>query len=167
MKEPMTHTPDPSLDLLLERVVDVPVELVWRAWTEPELLVKWFVPRPWTLTSCTVDLRPGGAFGTVMRSPEGEEYPGMGCYLEVVPNRKLVWTSAMDPGYRPKLNSVGSVDFPFTGIITLEPVEGGTKYSALAIHADAEAKEKHEAMGFHDGWGTVLDQLVELMKGLE
>lgn len=162
----MSSLPDPSLDLLLERTLDVSPEDIWRAWTEPELLLKWFVPAPWSLASCTLELRPGGAFCTVMRSPEGEEFPGMGCFLEVVPNRRLVWTSAMDPGFRPKLNEIGSVDFPFTAVITMEPTEGGTLYRALALHADQAGKEKHEQMGFQEGWGAACDQLVALIKSL-
>src|SRR5690242_2821697 len=93
--------PNPSLDLVLERVVDVPRELVWSAWTTPEHIKKWFTPAPWTTIACEIDLRPGGAFRTTMRSPEGEEFPNVGCYLEVVPNERLVWTNALGPGFRP------------------------------------------------------------------
>ncbi len=60
---------DPKLDLVLERTVAVPPELVWKAWTTPEHLTPWFCPRPWTTTECVIELRPGGAFNTVMRSP--------------------------------------------------------------------------------------------------
>jgi uncharacterized protein YndB with AHSA1/START domain len=75
---------DPELDLVLERVVDVPPALVWRAWTEPERLKRWFTPKPWQTVECEIDLRPGGIFRTTMRSPEGEDTPHVGCYLEVV-----------------------------------------------------------------------------------
>ena len=116
--------PDPKLDLVLERVVDVPRELVWAAWTRPEHLSKWFTPAPWTVADCEIDLRPGGIFRTVMRSPEGKEFPNIGCYLEVVPNERLVWTDALLPGYRPAEN-------PFmTAIITLESQGKGTRYTA-------------------------------------
>ena len=81
-------TPDPRLDLLLERVVEVPPELVWAAWTQPEHLKKWFTPAPWTTVDCEIDLRPGGIFRTVMRSPEGQEFPHEGCYLEILENRR-------------------------------------------------------------------------------
>lgn len=91
----------------------------------------------------------------------------MGCFLEVLPNRRLVWTSAMDPGFRPKQNQIGSVDFPFTAVIAMEPLEGGTLYRALAIHADKEGKEKHEQMGFHEGWGAACDQMTALIKSLQ
>jgi uncharacterized protein YndB with AHSA1/START domain len=150
---------DPALDLLLERVVEVPRELVWKAWTDPEHLKQWFTPAPFTTIDCEIDLRPGGIFRTVMRSPEGEEYPGVGCYLEVVENERLVWTSALEPGYRP---AAPSPTFHFTAVISLEPSGNGTKYSALAMHADEDARARHEEMGFHEGWGAALDQLVAL-----
>ena len=51
---------DPKLDLMLERVIDVPRELVWKAWTTPEYVVKWFTPAPWQTVDCKIDLRPGG-----------------------------------------------------------------------------------------------------------
>jgi len=80
---PIPLEPDPKLDLLLERVVDVPRELVWAAWTEPAHLKKWFTPDPWKTVDCEIDLRPGGLFRTVMRSPEGQDFPNVGCYLEL------------------------------------------------------------------------------------
>ena len=93
--------PDPELDLVLERVVDVPPRLVWEAWTRPEHLRRWFVPRPWEIVRCEVDLRPGGAFSFTMRSPEGQEFPHTGCYLEIVPGTRLSWTDVLLPGFRP------------------------------------------------------------------
>jgi uncharacterized protein YndB with AHSA1/START domain len=71
---------DPRLDLLLERIVDVPPVLVWAAWTEPVRLKKWFTPAPWQTVDCEIDLRPGGIFRFVMRSPEGEEFPHVGSH---------------------------------------------------------------------------------------
>ena len=153
----MKHKTDPKLDLVLERVVDVPVEKVWAAWTKPEHVVKWFTPAPWRTVECEIDLRPGGAFRTVMRSPEGKDFPNVGCYLEIVPNEKLVWTDALLPGYRPAPE-------PFmTGVILLERRGKGTKYTAIAIHRDEATKKRHEEMGFRDGWGKALDQLVAHM----
>lgn len=155
----MTH--DPELDLVLERVIDVPPELIWKAWTDPEHLKRWFAPRPWSITDVEIDLRPGGIFHTVMRSPEGEDYSGdPGCVLEVVENRRLVWTDALGPGYRPAAEPF------FTAVVTMEPSGTGTRYVARAIHRDPEGRKKHEEMGFHEGWGQTLDQLVELAKTL-
>lgn len=150
---------DPELDLLLERIVPVPPEKVWRAWTTPEHLKQWFVPRPWSMADCAIDLRPGGRFFTQMRNPDGQDMPGAaGCYLEVIPNQRLTWTDALGPGYRPNAE-------PFmTATILLEPVEGGTRYRALARHASKETRDQHEAMGFHDGWGTAATQMVEYIQ---
>jgi uncharacterized protein YndB with AHSA1/START domain len=165
----MTHSnellPDPKLDLVLERIVDVPVELVWLAWTKPEHVKKWFTPAPWSTVDCEIDLRPGDVFRTVMRSPEGQEFPNAGCYLEIIENEKLVWTSALLPGYRPK-----NIETPsdgseyrallFTAIISLAPHGTGTKYTAIVLHQNERECQRHEAMGFHQGWGKALDQLV-------
>jgi uncharacterized protein YndB with AHSA1/START domain len=156
--KPPIIKPDPKLDLVLERVIDVPRELVWTAWTTPEHLTPWFCPKPWTTTECEIDLRPGGIFRTVMRSPEGKEFPNVGCFLEVVPNERLVWTDALLPGYRP------SPEPFFTAVLTLKPSGKGTRYVATAIHRDETGRKKHEDMGFHGGWGMVLDQLVEYVK---
>lgn len=160
---------DPRLDLLLERVVDVPVEKVWAAWTIPEQLMRWFTPAPWSTVACELDLRPGGRFHTVMRSPDGQEFPNTGCFLEVIEYRKLIWTSVLEPGYRPaKLSAVSELDcadLAFTAVLSLEPVDGGTRYSALALHRDESDRKRHEDMGFHDGWGKALDQLVEHARG--
>ena len=165
MTRPLAHQPDPGLDLVLERVVEVPPELVWKAWTTPELIKKWFTPAPWTTIDCEIDLRPGGIFRTVMRSPEGQEFPNAGCFLEVVANRKLVWTNVLAPGYRPaRLPTDDSCDaLAFTAVISLEPHAKGTKYTALVIHGDPESRRKHAEMGFHDGWGKALDQLVAVV----
>ncbi len=149
---------DPTLDLVLERVIDVPPEKVWAAWTEPKHLLKWFVPAPWSLAACEVDLRPGGRFRTVIRSPEGDEFPGDGCFLEIVPNRRLVWTDALLPGYRPAPEPF------FTGILIIEPEGTGTRYKAVALHRDTSGRDQHASMGFIDGWGKALDQLVEHAK---
>jgi len=162
------YEPDPRLDLVLERIVAVPRELVWKAWTTPEHLKKWFTPAPWTTVDCEIDLRPGGIFRTVMRAPDGQEHANVGCYLEVVENERLVWTDALGPGYRPSSQPNDCFDNFFTAIITLEPHESGTRYTAIAIHGDEEGRRKHEERGFHEGWGAALDQLVasvETMQG--
>jgi uncharacterized protein YndB with AHSA1/START domain len=150
--------PNPKLDLVLERVIDVPVELVWKAWTTPEHMKHWFVPKPWAVKDCTIDLRPGGAFKFTMLSPEGQEFPNTACYLEIVPNRRMVWTDALEGGYRPAQNPF------FTAVLDIAPEGKGTRYKATAIHRDEAGAKKHEEMGFYDGWGTVLTQLVAYVK---
>jgi uncharacterized protein YndB with AHSA1/START domain len=154
---------DPKLDLVLERIIDVPPELVWMAWTQPEHLKPWFTPRPWQTVDCEIDLRPGGLFRTVMRSPEGEEFENLGCYLEIVPQRKLTWTDALEAGFRPSRKDA-HLGFRFTATIAIEPHRDGTRYIATALHAAESDRAKHEEMGFADGWGAALDQLVEHAK---
>jgi uncharacterized protein YndB with AHSA1/START domain len=149
---------DPKLDLILDRTIDVPPELIWMAWTQPEHLKHWFCPKPWMVTQAEVDLRPGGIFKFHMRGPEGEASDHEGCYLEVVPNQKLVWTIALLAGFRP----APVTDFPsFTATLTLIPQAAGTRYIATVCHRDEAARQKHEAMGFNEGWATCLNQLVE------
>ena len=159
---------DATFDLSFTRVVDVPRALIWRAWTEPELLKPWFCPRPWKAIDCEIDLRPGGIFRTTMQSPEGKEFPGTGCYLEVKENEKLVWTNALLPGYRPSFipEKCGTDDtgFMFTAMIELADDAQGTRYTATVIHADEAGCKRHAAMGFEDGWSAALDQLVAMVK---
>jgi len=161
---------DPKLDLVFERIVDVPREHVWQAWTKPEILKKWFTPVPWQTIDCEIDLRPGGIFRTVMRGPEGQEIPNLGTYLEIVPNERLVWTNALTAGFRPPSQSMVELascgGFVFTAAISLVPHAGGTKYSALVMHGEEAARKKHEDMGFQEGWGVACDQLVAVAKKL-
>jgi uncharacterized protein YndB with AHSA1/START domain len=149
---------NPELDLELVRDVPVSAAAVFAAWTDPGSVTQWFAPRPYTVPLCEIDLRPGGGFRTIMNSPEGEQMmDGTSCYLEIVPDERLVWSTALTTGYRPQ-----SGDMPFTAILELTPDgSGGCRYRAIAVHQDPEGAEQHRAMGFHEGWGTVIDQLVD------
>lgn len=158
---------DPRLDLQLQRDVDVSVADVWRAWTTPEVLMKWFCPVPWKVVECEVDLRPGGQFRTVMQSPEGRNMPSdEGTYLVVTPEERLVWTNVLGAGFRPKpAGGDLQLGFPFVVDLTLAALPGGgTRYHARVMHADAAGRDAHAAMGFEQGWNIALDQLVALMK---
>lgn len=159
MTDLITVTPNPKTDLVLERLIDVPVELVWKAWTTPEHMKQWFVPRPWSVTKIELDLRPGGMCNFTMRSPEGQEFPNFGSYLEVVPNRRLVFTDMLQAGWRPSENPF------FVAVLDVEARgKDSTRYVATALHRDGEGRKKHEEMGFHEGWGTVATQMVEYIK---
>jgi uncharacterized protein YndB with AHSA1/START domain len=151
---------DGELDLVLTRVVKVPRRLMWKAWTEPEHLKKWFTPAPWRTVDCELDLRPGGVFRSVMRSPEGQDFNNIGCFLEVVKHEKLVFTDTLLPGYRPAPKPF------FTAIVTFEEHDGGTRYTARALHKDGADRQRHADMGFEQGWGKAFDQLIEVTKEL-
>lgn len=150
----------PLHELTLERLIDAPPALVWRAWTEPALLQEWFTPRPWTVARAELDVRPGGSSLVVMRSPEGEEIPNRGVYLEVEPPHRLVFTDAYVRAWEPSAQ-------PFmTGILTFTPEGGKTRYLARVRHWTAADRERHEAMGFHEGWAAATDQLEQLLQSL-
>lgn len=147
-------------ELVIERIFDAPREKVYRAWTEPKLVKQWFVPKPWTISGAVLDVRPGGQSQIVMRDPDGNDHPNEGIYLEVVPNRKLVFTDAFTDAWVPSPKSF------MLAIVTFEDVgkDGGTRYTARVRHWSSEDREAHEKMGFHEGWGQCADQLAELLK---
>lgn len=155
---------DPALDLRLVRTADVPVERVWAAWTEPELLKQWFTPAPWKTIHSEIDLRPGGIFSNTMLSPEGQEFPNVGSFLEVVPYRRLVWTASLRAGFRPQRSTVLG-EILFTAAIEFEKTAtGGTQYTATVMHSKPEDAKKHEEMGFEHGWNAVWEQLVAMIQ---
>jgi uncharacterized protein YndB with AHSA1/START domain len=146
-------------ELVLTRLLDAPRDKVFRCWTEPALLKQWFAPKPYTTPVAEVELRPGGRNFIMMKSPEGQEIPCPGTYLEIVPGRRLVFTDAYTGDWKPREG------LPFmTAIITFEDEDGKTRYTATARHWSEEDKKKHEAMGFHQGWGQCADQLEALAK---
>lgn len=145
-------------DLVLTRIIDAPPEKVYAAWTQPELLTQWFVPKPWTIAKAELDVRVGGANHIVMRGPDGTEFPNHGVYLEVVKNRRLVFTDAYTKAWEPSAK-------PFmTASVDLEDVGGGTRYTARARHWSKEDREAHETMGFHEGWSVCAEQLAALVE---
>ena len=153
---------DPKLDLVFERTSSLSVEKLWQGWTDPETLKKWFCPRPWRVTDCRIDLRAGGEFYTFMQGPDGEKMPNNGCYLEVIPNQKLVWTCMMTKDFRPVVPS--GMGFGFVASLFFSKSEKGSTLKAVLCHADEESRQKHEKIGFQEGWGKAYDQLIELTK---
>jgi uncharacterized protein YndB with AHSA1/START domain len=144
-------------ELCIERVIDAPANVVWRAWTEH--FEEWFCPRPWRAEIVEQDLRAGGRSAMVMRGPDGEENHLDGVFLEVVPGRRIVATDAFASGWMPQ--------GPFMVRIDEFADEGGrTRYTAIARHWTAEAKEQHAAMGFEAGWNAATDQLEEVVRKL-
>jgi uncharacterized protein YndB with AHSA1/START domain len=104
-----------------------------------------------------MDVRPGGACLMVMRSPDGDEFPNRGVYLEVVANERIVFTDAFTSAWEPSQK-------PFmTVIVTFEDEAGKTRYTARVRHWTVADREAHEKMGFHQGWGQCADQLAALV----
>ncbi len=154
-------TPDNASDrdLVLTRVIDVPADKLFKCWTTPERMNEWFCPKPWYVSHAEMDVRAGGTSLIVMRGPNGEEMPNPGVYLEVVPNKRLVFTDAFTSAWVPsqKPFMVGIIEFEDLG-------DGTTRYTATARHWTVEDRQTHEQMGFHEGWGIAADQLAEVAK---
>lgn len=146
-------------ELVISRVIDAPRAQVFVAWSGH--LPEWWGPHGMTTPVCEMDLRPGGVFRTVMRAPDGTEYPTRGVFLEVEPNERIVFTDAFDPGWAPH------VDAFFTCIATFEALpDQGTRFTARARHWTVANREKHEKMGFQQGWGESLDRLASCVTRL-
>ncbi len=159
-----------KLDLVLERTLDAPRSLVWKAWTDPNLLKQWFAPKPYEISEVEMDLTPGGVFRIRMVGPDGFDtgHGNPGCVLEVVYGEKLVWTSALTPGFRPaELATEGCESFPMTAVVTMTDAGGGkTLYRAVALHKNQADRDVHANMGFEEGWGKCAEQLEELAREL-
>ena len=159
-------------DFIISREFDAPRELVWRAWTEPAHLARWWGPRLMSTPVCEVEARPGGAYRIVMRGPDGTDYPIRGTFLEVTPPARLVmtmdctehpaaWHQMVKPGSQPGENPAGilhtTATFEEIGRKTVLTIQ--TRFNSPAI----AAAMKH--MGMNDGWSQSLDRLQELLAG--
>ncbi|WP_299613367.1 SRPBCC family protein [uncultured Tateyamaria sp.] len=152
---------DPRTDLRVERNIAAKPETVWRCWTDPALFAQWFAPAPFTVKDIAYDFEPGGRANLTMVLDDGAEMPLRGCVLVADAARRLVTTDALLGGYRPNAA-------PFmTAIYELEAVPDGTLYCATVLHGDKDARKRHEKMGFHDGWATVIRQLGDLANTIE
>ncbi len=147
--------------LTLSRVLKAPRAHVWRCWSEPELLMQWYCPRPWFVTEAQMDLRVGGVQTMVMNGPAGERVPVGGVYLQVIEGERLVFTDAFVKAWEPSAKPFMVGDIAFS-----DTPEGHTLYVARALHWNAEDKANHENMGFHQGWGAAADQLEALAQTL-
>ena len=146
-------------ELVLTRIIDVPADKLFKCWTTPERMHEWFCPKPWYVSRAELDVRTGGSSLIVMNGPNGEEVANPGIYLEVVPNKRIVFTDAFTSAWAPsqKPFMVGIVEFEDLG-------DGTTRYTATARHWSVEDRKTHEQMGFQEGWGIVADQMAEVAK---
>jgi uncharacterized protein YndB with AHSA1/START domain len=149
---------NPKLDFAIERFIDAPVHLVWEALTRPEHIKEWYMPKQWGRVSrAEMDVRPGGIFSIDIAVGDGRDVPNVGCFLDVVPMERLVWTSMLFPGYRPAVFD----DIPITAIVTMKSEGTGTRYVFTALHRDEADFQENKTSGFYEGTGIAVDQLVD------
>lgn len=149
----------PAHEMSLTRLLDAPADKLFRCWTTPELIKQWFAPRPFTTPVAEVELKVGGRNNIVMRSPEGQDIPCPGTYLELMPDRKIVFTDAFTGDWAPREGA------PFmVATVTFEPEGDKTRYTATVRHWTEEDRTRHEQMGFHKGWDQCASQLEALAR---
>lgn len=154
--------PTEKSELTIARFINAPPAVVWKAWSMPEHLAKWWIPAPIECQVVKLDLRPGGGFETQMRQGDGDFQPHVdACFLEIVPEARLVFTTVLNEGWRP-----AEPWLALTAIITFEAEGNGTRYANRVLHKNAADAQKHDEMGFQQGWGTAIDQLAALTKRL-
>jgi uncharacterized protein YndB with AHSA1/START domain len=137
----------PERVLRITRVLDAPPSLVFTVWSRPEHLVRWWGPKDFTLPSCEVDFRPGGAYRFCMRSPEGIDHWVWGVYREIAEPERIVFTWDREDAGWPRSQSVVTV--------TLAEHEGKTKLTLhQALFASVEDRQDHQG-----GWTECLDRL--------
>lgn len=148
-----TDTVSEAVDrtLSITRVFDAPRALVFKAWTQPEHLAQWWGPRGFSLPSCQLDLRPGGAYRFQMKSPEGELVWWHGVVREVVEPERIVWTSAIDRADGTKISGETILS------VTLEELAGKTRLTLQqGVFETAAICNAHS-----NGWNGSFDRLAE------
>ncbi|HEX6536838.1 MAG TPA: SRPBCC domain-containing protein [Gemmatimonadaceae bacterium] len=138
-------------ELIITRLFDAPRELVWKAWTEPERAIRWAGPRSFTASELEGDLRPGGTWRTVLRSPDGVDHPQHGVYREVVPPERLVFTFIWDDAPENEM------------LVTITFAERGRKTEMTFRQTGFPSVESRN--GHEGGWNEAFDRLSELLSG--
>jgi uncharacterized protein YndB with AHSA1/START domain len=140
-------------ELLITRVFDAPRALVFKAWSQPEHLARWWGPKGFTLIACEMDVRPGGAWFRRMRSPEGIEYIKRGIYREIVAPERLVFTYVDE-------DADGSVGPETVVTVSFEEIGERTRLSLHHTGFDSIAsRDAHEG-----GWTSALERFTEYLE---
>ena len=149
-------------NLLITRTFDAQRELVWKAWTDPERVKRWWGPKGFTAPFCKIDLRVGGVYLNCMRSPDGKDYWSTGVYREIVKPERIVCTDSFadEKGNVVPATHYGmSADFPLEMLVTVtfEEREGKTKLTLIHVGIPTGADQD----GARQGWNESFDKLAE------
>lgn len=153
------RTGNDGRELVIERVFDAPRELVFRAWTEPEHIKRWFGPSVFPVTYCVIDLRPGGTWHYCMTGPDNTQAWGKATYQEVVAPERLVYTDAFS-------DAEGNVNetLPVSTITVNFIDEGGkTRINSRAVYANAADLQTLQEMGMFEGITETWQQLADYL----
>ena len=142
--------------ILITREFDAPKELVYKAWTTPELVKRWWHANRGEMTACEIDLRVGGGWRYVMVTTDGFEVGFHGEYREIVPNERLVSTEVYE----------GLPDGEALDTLTFTEVDGRTTLEILVQHQSKEHRDAHIASGMEDGMQDAMDLLEQVAVSL-
>ncbi|NJD62140.1 MAG: SRPBCC domain-containing protein [Deltaproteobacteria bacterium] len=151
-------------ELVIERIFDAPRDLVFKAWTEPERVKRWWGPKGFTCPACKIDLRPGGVYHSCMRSPEGKDYWGRGVYLEIVKPERIVCTDCFsdEKGNVVSPRQYGmSPDWPEEAKISATFEEHSGKTILTLVHYPIKPGPERDMC--HQGWTESLDKLEDYL----
>lgn len=151
-------------ELVITRIFDAPRALVFKAWTEPAHLMRWWAPQGCTTPFCKVDLRPGGKFLYCMRLPEGRDIWGMGVYREIIVPSLLIYTDSFADAQGnpvPPAHYGMSAGHPAESLVTVtfEEHEGKTRLTLRHAIPVSVAERK----GTEQGWSEMLERLAEVL----
>jgi uncharacterized protein YndB with AHSA1/START domain len=142
--------------ILITREFDAPKALVYKAWTTPELVRRWWSAKRGEVTVAEIDLRVGGTWRYVMIADGGLEVAFHGEYREIVPNERLVSTEVYE----------GMLEAEALDTLTLSESEGRTTMTILVQHASKEHRDAHIESGMEDGMQDALDLLEQVAVSL-
>lgn len=154
-------------ELTITRVFDAPREFVWKAWTEPERVKRWWGPKGFTSPVIKIDLRVGGEYLSCMRSPEGQDFWSKGIFREIVAPERLVMTNSFadKEGNTVPASYYGmSGDWPLEMLVTVmfEEQEGKTKLTLK--HSGIEGISDTDRDNMEQGWSQSFDKLAEYVE---
>ncbi len=165
----MEEKNDKIRELSITRTFDAPRKLVWKAWTDPKLLAKWWGPRGVTNPTCEWNARPGGQIYIVMLAgkelgpAEGMKWPMKGTFKEVVPQSRLVYTS----GALDDLDRGSDTFIEQTVTIEFEEVGDKTKMNLHLVVTKSEGPKSSSAIrGMTMGWNQQLEKLADQLRNL-
>jgi len=138
--------------ILITREFNAPAHLVYKAWTTPELVKRWWHAKRGEVTVAEIDLRVGGGWRSVMITEGGFEVAFHGEYREIVPNERLVSTEVYE----------GMPDAEALNTLTFTEVDGRTRVEMLVQHQTKEHRDGHVNSGMEAGLQDALDLLEEL-----